>query len=246
MVDWPHGVGLLEFEEVGSTNDEARRLAEAGEAGPLWIRADRQVRGRGRQGRAWSEATGNLYSTLLIRPDVDPATAGLFSFIACLAVAELFEAHGGEAGLKWPNDALIGGGKAAGVLLEASGAGARIDWLAIGIGVNLAAHPEADGGALHPPTSLLKATGARVAPDDALRRVAASFARWSDRLLTTGFAPVREAWLSRAVKLGERIEARLPGETIAGVFEDVDETGALVLRTRTGARRIHAADIYFP
>ena len=246
MPDWPHGVSLVTLAEVGSTNDEARLRADAGGAGPLWIRADRQVKGRGRQGRVWGEAAGNLYSTLLIRPDMSPATASLFSFVACLAVAELFEEYGGVAGLKWPNDALLNGGKAAGVLLEASGRNGALDWLAVGIGVNLASHPEADADALHPPTSLKAATGRDVSPDDALRHIAASVARWSAVLTTRGFAPIREAWLSRAVKLGERIEARLPGETVAGVFEDVDAEGALVLRTPTGARRIHAADIYFP
>ncbi|MEO1611948.1 MAG: biotin--[acetyl-CoA-carboxylase] ligase, partial [Pseudomonadota bacterium] len=160
--DWPHGHRLVALPEVGSTNDEARNRAEAGEPGPLWIRADRQVKGRGRQGRAWGEANGNLYSTLLIRPDLPAATASLYSFIACLAVAELFEAYGGTAQLKWPNDALLNGGKAAGVLLEASGQGERLDWLAVGIGVNLVAHPDADAGAAFPPTSLRAATGAEV------------------------------------------------------------------------------------
>ncbi|MEL7462481.1 MAG: biotin--[acetyl-CoA-carboxylase] ligase [Pseudomonadota bacterium] len=244
--DWPPGHRVVALAEVGSTNDEARARAEAGEPGPLWVRADRQVKGRGRQGRAWGEATGNLYSTLLIRPDMAPPTASLYSFIACLAVAELFEAYGCTAQLKWPNDALLNGGKAAGVLLEASGQGERLDWLAVGIGVNLAAHPEADPGALFPPTSLKASTGKIVAPDDALRHIAASVAMWGDVLKAQGFAPIREAWLARAIRLGERIEARLPDETIAGVFEDVDAEGALVLRTPTGARRIHAADIYFP
>ena len=246
MTGWPSGVRYVSLPETGSTNDEARLRAEAGEPGPLWIRADRQVKGRGRQGRAWGEASGNLYSTLLIRPAMSPALASLYSFIACLAVAELFEAAGGRAELKWPNDALLNGGKAAGVLLEASGRDARLDWLAVGIGVNLAAHPQADAGALHPPTSLKAATGRDVAPEDALRAIAASVARWGDVLSAQGFAPIREAWLARAVRLGERIEARLPSETLSGVFEDMDAEGALVLRTPTGARRIHAADIYFP
>lgn len=244
--EWPRGVALETLEEVGSTNDEARARAEAGEAGPLWIRAERQVRGKGRQGRTWTEASGNLYATLLIRPDASAAEASLYSFIASLAVAELFEAEGRIASLKWPNDALLDGGKAAGVLLEASGRSDRLDWLAVGVGVNLASHPEYDGASAHPPTSLAAAAGAAPSPEEALTRIAASVAKWSAVLETSGFASIREAWLSRAIKLGERIEARLPGETIPGVFEDVDETGALVLRTRTGARRIHAADIYFP
>lgn len=233
------------LDEVDSTNEEARRRAAAGEAGPLWIAARRQTGGRGRQGRRWTSVDGNLYATLLLRPALPARTASLHSFAACLAVAELFEGAGATARLKWPNDALLNGGKAAGVLLEASGAGPALDWLAIGVGVNLAGHPEPDAAALHPPTDLRAETGAVIAPEAALATIAESLARWGARLAAEGFAPLRAAWLARAAKLGERIEARLPGETVAGVFEDVDEQGALVLRTATGQRRLHAADIYF-
>ncbi|WP_340109011.1 biotin--[acetyl-CoA-carboxylase] ligase [Pikeienuella sp. HZG-20] len=245
-VDWPRGLGLIYLDEVDSTNEEARRRAAAGEAGPLWIAARRQVAGRGRWGRVWLEAEGNLYATLLSRPEIRTAEAGLLSFAACLAIAEFFEGAGGAVALKWPNDALLNGGKAAGVLLEGSGRGDYLDWLAIGVGVNLVSAPSAESaGGAHPPTSLLASTGKRIAPEVALREIATSLDRWSKRLTSEGFAPLRAAWLSRATRLGERIEARTPKETIPGVFEDVDEKGALVLRTSDGVRRIHAADIYF-
>lgn len=246
---WPHGVSLLVFDEVDSTNEEARRRAEAGEEAPLWIMARRQTKGRGRQGRVWGEADGNLYATLLLRPAMSAAAASLHSFAACLAVAELFETHAGAAGavaLKWPNDPLLNGGKAAGVLLEGGGGGAALDWLAIGVGVNLANHPEADPASAHRPTDLLAETGARVSPDDALTALAAGLAHWGEVMAREGFAPVRAAWLARAARLGERIEARTPRGAVSGVFEDVDAEGALVLNTSTGPRRIHAADVYFP
>lgn len=237
---------MLRLGEVDSTNEEARRRAEAGAPTPLWITADRQLKGRGRQGRPWSEANGNLYATLLIRPDMPAAQASLLSFAACLAVAELFEAYGGTASLKWPNDALLSGGKAAGVLLEGSGQGARLDWLAIGIGINLRHHPEGDIAAIHPPTNLYAETGQKISTGDALTHLAAALARMIAILKTDGFAPIRAAWISRAARLGETITARLPSEEITGRFEDVDAEGALVLRTPKGPRRIHAADIYFP
>lgn len=243
--EWPPGVGLVWLDEVDSTNEEARRRAAAGETGPLWIAANRQFAGRGRQGRAWNEAGGNLYSTLLLRPESDSAAASLLSFAACLSVAEFFESKGGKAALKWPNDALLNGGKAAGVLLEAAGQARRLDWLAIGIGVNLVSHPPYDGIGTHPPTDLFTATGKRVEAKDALSFIATRLAHWSSVLIDQGFGPVREAWLSRAAKLGERIEARMPRETLKGVFEDVDAEGALALRTPSGLRKIHAADIYF-
>ena len=245
MPDWPHGVGLLKLDEIDSTNTEARRRFDAGERGPLWITAAHQTVGKGRSGRVWTSETGNLYATLLFQPQMPPSTASLFSFVACLAVAELFETCGAFAQVKWPNDALINGKKCAGVLLEGSGQGGALDWMAIGCGVNLTHHPTPDPAAIHPPTSLLAETGTLVSTDDALTHLAFSVAKWGRVLEESGFAPIREAWISRAAKLGERIEARTARESVPGVFEDVDETGALVLRTPTGARKVHAADVYF-
>lgn len=242
---WPAGVGLIRLDAVDSTNDEARRRAAAGCAAPFWVIAGRQLAGRGRQGRTWTEGEGNLYATLLTRPEAGARQGALLSFAACLAVAELFEAHGGRTALKWPNDALLNGGKASGVLLESEGRGERLDRLLIGIGVNLVSAPPAVDGAAHPPTSLLAETGVALEPEAALSAIAARLAHWSATLSARGFAPLREAWLARAAKLGERIEARTGRETLAGVFEDVDAEGALVLRTPQALRRIHAADIYF-
>ncbi len=245
MDQWPHGVGVVKLDDIDSTNTEALRRFDAGERGPLWITAARQSVGKGRQGRVWSSETGNLYATLLFQPKMPATTASLFSFVACLAVAELFEAYGAKAEVKWPNDALVSGRKCAGVLLEGGGQGGEMDWLAIGCGVNLTHHPEPDVAAIHPPTSLLAETGKKVSAEDALIQLASSVSVWGNILATQGFAPVREAWIGRAAKLGERIEARMIKETVSGFFEDVDLTGALVLRTPSGARRLHAADIYF-
>lgn len=246
MGDWPKGVGLLRLDDVDSTNEEARRRAAAGETGPVWIVAKQQSRGKGRQGRVWAAAPGNLYATLLMRPPVNSAVASLLSFAACLSVASFFEGEGLTTSLKWPNDALLNGGKAAGVLLEGGGTGGALDWLAIGIGVNLTTHPERDALAIHPPTSVLAETGRTVLADDAMIAIAAAFDHWSTILFRDGFAPLRDAWLGRAINLGKRIQARMPDETVDGVFEDVDDAGALILRTPRGKRRLHAADIYFP
>jgi BirA family biotin operon repressor/biotin-[acetyl-CoA-carboxylase] ligase len=246
VVVWPQGVGLLTLDETDSTNDEARRRAAAGEPGPLWIMARRQTAARGRRGRAWSAPPGNLSATCLLRPPMPPAQAALLSFAACLSVAETFDAiaPGAAVALKWPNDALLNGRKASGVLLEASGAGDRLDWLAVGVGVNLDHHPEPAPDAW-PPTSVAAETGAAPDPEDALRHLAAAFAVWCARLETEGFAPLRAAWLARAARLGENIVARLPDEAATGVFTDIDADGALVLSQPGGLRRIRAADVYF-
>src|SRR3954470_13498402 len=139
----PDPVPVLSFDELDSTNAEARRRAEAGEGGPVWITAARQTAGRGRRGRNWSTETGNLAATLLTSTDVPAAEAAQLSFVAALAACDLADTCVGQgaARLKWPNDVLVFGKKAVGILVES---GARPDgrlWLAVGIGVNLAHAP---------------------------------------------------------------------------------------------------------
>ena len=108
------------LDEVDSTNAEARRRAEGGEAGPLWITAKRQTAGRGRRGRNWETGEGNLAATLLLTTARPPAEAAQISFVAALAVADLAGAYvpASLVSLKWPNDPLIAGKKTSGVLIE--------------------------------------------------------------------------------------------------------------------------------
>ena len=243
MTDFPAGYGRLILDEIDSTNAEARRRAPA--TGPLWIAARKQTAGRGRQGRAWSSPVGNLSATLLIGRDEAPGDLAKLSFHASLAVADLLIhfAPGAEVATKWPNDALLNGKKAAGILLENFGPGGGYKAnLAIGIGINLAGHPDA-AESRWPPTSLAAETGTAPEFEAALNVLAQRLDHW---LGVGEFATIRAAWLARATHLGQPIEARLPDETLGGIFEDVDADGALVLNTPDGIRRIHAADIHFP
>jgi len=234
------------YDELDSTNAEARRRAEAGEGGPVWISARRQTAGRGRRGRAWDTGAGNLAATLLFTTDKPPAEAAQVSFIAALAAADLAETCLGSAvaRLKWPNDLLIHGRKVVGILVES---GARPDgrlWMAVGIGVNLAAAPQdverpatcfADHMTVPPPE-----------PVDALNVLADAFERWRTAWSQSGFAPIATAWTERAQGLGAPCEARLPNETLVGVAEGLEPDGALRLRLADGAlARITAGDVFF-
>ncbi len=244
MTGWPSGYGLLEFAELDSTNEEARRRAQAGEPGPLWIAAARQTAGRGRRGRVWIAPPGNLSATLLIRPNRPAAACAQLSFAAALAVADMLASCGAATALKWPNDVLAQEKKIAGILLESeSGLDGTAAWLAIGVGVNLTAYP--DDTEL--PATSLKALGATPpSPNDAAAGLAAAFAKWYEAWRGEGFAPVREAWLSRAYGLGKRIRVRLAREELTGTFRDIDEAGALILGLPGGATRtISAGDIFF-
>lgn len=245
---WPAGHGRLILEETTSTMDEARARAAAGEPGPLWIMARRQTGGRGRRGNVWRAPEGNLNATLLLRPKTGAAEAARLSFAGALAVGDLLGAcaPGARIEMKWPNDALLEGGKAAGILLESEGRAGALDWVSVGIGVNLASHPPVEPGAAFPPTSLAAQGVPPPTPEAALEILAGAFARWLALYRGQGFGPLRDAWLSRAARLGQQIEARLPAETLRGVFADLDADGALVLHTPAGPRRISAAEVVFP
>lgn len=234
------------FDVIDSTNEEAKRLAGAGEPGPIWITAARQTAGRGRRGRSWDSPTGNLAATLMIRPGRPANECAQLSFAAAIAACDMLQHFAPAAALrvKWPNDVLANGTKLVGILLEsASKGGEPPDWLAIGIGANLATHPE---GLEYPATSL-KALGAAVpSADDALLHLAANFAGWYDAWASQGFAPLRDAWLARAQGVGGRIRARLATEETTGVFEGIDGSGALILRETAGTvRHIAAGEVFF-
>lgn len=234
------------YDEIDSTNAEARRRAEAGEGGPVWITALRQTAGRGRRGRAWDTTTGNLAATLLFLTEMSPGDAAQVSFIAALAVADLAEACLGPdlARLKWPNDLMIHGRKASGILVES---GQRQDgklWVAVGIGVNLALAPtdvERPAAAF---SDFMSAPPPK--PRDALEILARSFESWKQIWEREGFAPISKAWTVRAHGLGEPCVARLPNQTHRGVAEGLDPDGALRLRLDDGViLRITAGDVFF-
>jgi BirA family transcriptional regulator, biotin operon repressor / biotin---[acetyl-CoA-carboxylase] ligase len=235
---------LKTFDVVDSTNEEAKRLAARGERGPIWISAARQTAGRGRRGRAWDSPTGNLAATLMLRPERSASECAQLSFAAAVAACDALAgfAPSAELRVKWPNDVLADGRKIAGILLESAGNGPVPDYLAIGIGMNLAMHPE---GTEFPATSLAALGAAPPPPDDVLLALAAQFARWYGTWCTDGFAPVRDAWLARAKGLGTRIRARLATRETEGVFEGIDETGALLLRETGGLNRISAGEVFF-
>lgn len=246
---WPAGVDRLILDTVDSTNAEAARRA-GGLQRPLWILARQQTGGRGRRGRPWVSPPGNLYTSLVMRPTEAADLVALRSFAAALALHDACAALTGRPesfALKWPNDLLLNGGKLAGILLEAQGASGRVDHLAIGMGVNLAHAPRPDAvepGALRP-VSLTGETGLAVTPEDFLDHLAPVYAAWEARFTSQGFAPLRAAWLARAARLGEPMRARMGQSEASGIFETVDDRGALVLRTGSGTLAIPAAEVFF-
>ncbi|GAB4225297.1 MAG: biotin--[acetyl-CoA-carboxylase] ligase [Kiloniellaceae bacterium] len=245
----PPAYRLVALEEVDSTNSEAKRLAEAGAEDGTLVWARSQTGGYGRQGRAWSSASGNLFLSLVVRPDCPLSTAAQFSFVAAVALGDAIGSVASpliEVTYKWPNDVLLNGRKAAGILLESkAGADQKLEWLVIGVGANISSFPSETR---LPATSLhFEGCPPSVSAVDLLEAFARHMMSWINIWLDDGFAPVRQAWLRHAQGLKEQIEVRLPQETLLGTFTDLDPSGTLVLTLPDGSeRRIAAGDVYLP
>ena len=241
-----HPVPIVAFDELDSTNAEARRRADSGDWGPIWITASRQTAGRGRRGREWETGVGNLAATYFFSTHQTPAEVAQLSFIAALAVADLASVFVPRSlvTVKWPNDVLIGGKKTSGILIESSACPGGGVWVAVGIGVNLSRAPH---GALYPATAFSQHMQAPPpAPLHALEHLSKLFERWRFLWEHAGFVPIAEAWTKRAYGLGEPCTARLANETVEGIAEGIDADGALRLRVPAGTvRRITAGDVFF-
>ena len=240
---------ILLLDQTDSTNAEARRRADAGETGPLWIVARRQTAGRGRRGRQWESQDGNLFSTLMQVTRKSPAEAAQVTFVAALAIADLLDAWAPASlvTIKWPNDVMLAGQKASGVLVESGAHESGGLWLAVGIGINLVSAPE---GTERPATALAHHLRGDVASPPTIEAAAAKLAEafnvWMTRWETLGFQPILDAWSARTAGLDGPAVARLGRETIEGRAEGVAPDGALKLRLADGSLRlISAGDVFF-
>jgi BirA family transcriptional regulator, biotin operon repressor / biotin---[acetyl-CoA-carboxylase] ligase len=248
------GVRLESLATTGSTNAEARRRAQQGDNGPLWITATTQTQGRGRYGRTWISPPGNLYASLLLRDPSPFEAAPQLAFVAGLALRDAIALE--KAALaprllfKWPNDLLLDGRKCAGILIEGEatpGAGAQNGFIAvIGVGVNCTGHPSAADGIGFPATDLA-AHGATITPEHLFARLSATLwhrlAQW-DR--SRGFAAILRDWLTHVRGIGEPIVVRSGDTEMQGRFIGLDQAGRLLLERPDGSLTQIAAGDVFP
>jgi BirA family biotin operon repressor/biotin-[acetyl-CoA-carboxylase] ligase len=245
----PAGYRRRAYDALPSTSAEAMASAARGEPGNLWVTAAVQTAGRGRRGRGWSTERGNLAASLLLIDPSSPAIAPTLSFVAAVALHGAVVDVAGPAvaerlTLKWPNDLLLDGQKVAGILVEGERMASRAMAVVIGIGVNCLSHPEVTDGL---PAIDFAARGTAIAVEGLFEALAMRIAReivtW-DR--GAGFADVRNAWLQRAAGVGAPIRVNLPGRSVEGRFDSLDDAGRLILRHADGAREAFSAgDIFF-
>nr|WP_220790120.1 biotin--[acetyl-CoA-carboxylase] ligase [Gluconacetobacter tumulisoli] len=229
------------YDELGSTSDLCLERAQAGAAARLGVMARRQVRGRGSRGRDWQDPGGNLAFSVLLRPDgAGGWPAGLWPFIAGLAFYDALApwiSDPASLRLKWPNDLLLDGRKAAGILIESGGEADR--WLVIGFGANLRAAPPIPGRDL----ACVAEYGPPPVPEIVAQGICDGLDRWMAVCGRGGFAPVRQAWLEHAHPPGTRLVVRGESGQVEGSFEGLDAQGLLLLRCADGTRRISAGEI---
>ncbi len=247
-LNMPDGYAFAEFESLESTNLQAKKLAAMGEYGPMVIYTKDQTGGRGRNGRTWLSSKDTLTATILLSSAAPKSNIAQLAFVMAIAahktVCDLIEPSKVKTvGLKWPNDLLVQGRKLAGILIETCPVkNHHQSVLAVGIGMNVKSAPtDEDFTAIS-----LSQLGVDVDIELVLTSLVANFVNFFDIWAeSTNFAMIRKIWLDHALGLGGKITAKLPNQTIHGIFERLDETGILILRDeRNIIHQITAGDVF--
>lgn len=227
---------------VTSTNDILKELAKAGAPEGTVVIADEQTAGHGRLKKSWFSPPGvNVYASVLFRPAIQLREVPGFSFISSLAVADAIALEGLSPAIKWPNDVLVDRKKVAGSLAECASSGRKVDFVSLGIGVNVNVAPAALraalGEAARAAGSLGEAAGREIDRNVFAANFLSLLDKWAHVFAAQGLAPVLAAWRDRDILTGRRVEVRGQGKPYDGRVLGVDREGYLVLRDPRGARR---------
>jgi BirA family biotin operon repressor/biotin-[acetyl-CoA-carboxylase] ligase len=232
----PFGEVLHYFPQVGSTNDILRDLANEGAPQGTLVITDEQIKGRGRMGRTWSAPAGtSLLMSILFRPKLKPLDAYRLVMVVGLAAAQACEALTGlHVDVKWPNDLQLSGKKLAGILPESAIEGAALRYVMVGIGMNVNQTFPPDDPLSVRATSLA-AQGGPVDRAILLAQIMRGIANWNLRISSTALS---DAWRDRCTTLGKRVEILTAQGTLVGIAENIDDNGALWLRTDDNQRHL--------
>lgn len=239
------GKTVYHCHEVDSTNRYMRELARAGEPEGSVVLAETQTAGRGRLGRLWKSPNGGIWMSLLLRPKLPPHQAQLLTLLAAVAAVEATAAVSSvKPGIKWPNDLLVSGKKLAGILTEVSAEIEQVNYIVIGLGVNVNIDrdefgPELQGVA----TSLLAQSGQRINRVSWVQAFLRNMDREYVQIQSAGFAEVLTRWRRYSVTLGRDVDVSLAENTVTGMALDIDEQGALLVRTESGVQTFWAGDV---
>lgn len=235
------GCQRIVLEQCGSTNDEAARLARAGARHGTIVIAERQSGGRGRDGRVWESPPGGLYLSAVLRPPMPVVDVPPMTLAIGIGLCDAVRTTGAPAGLKWPNDLLVGRRKLAGVLVEAQSQGGKLESAIVGIGVNI--NGELPVEVADTAITLAEAAGTTIDRDAFVERMLAHVERWIDRYVSNGIEAIIPAWQDR-MAAGLTARATIDGEPRTGSLTGLDRDGALLLREDDGTiHRVRSGDV---
>ena len=235
------------FPAIDSTNVKAHELALNGAAEGEVVIAEAQSRGRGRMTRVWQSPVGrNLYASVILRPPLPPSAAPQITLTAGIAVAELLSPYcPGRVAIKWPNDILIDGKKICGILTEMKSSAAGVDFVILGIGINInMSREDFDPELRETATSLKIETGGTVDRLTLAGNLFALIEKWYIVLIEEGFKGLRHVFLAYTEMMGKRIQVVFNQEIETGVAVGIDDDGTIVMQDQAGAiRRVTAGDV---
>ena len=241
------GTNIVCLGETGSTNEDAYKLAEAGAFEGTVVFAESQLRGKGRLGRRWESPQGvNLYCSVILRPSILPVRAAQLTFLSSVAVARaIISTTSMNPSIKWPNDLFINNKKVAGLLNEMSAETERINFVILGIGINInMRQAQLPDGLRHPATSLFLESGLHVKRSDFAKVMLGELDHLYDSYLEQGFAPVREEWLNYCNSIDREVIVAFQDDRIQGTARGIDEEGALLVQLPGGKlERVLAGDV---
>ncbi len=233
---------LRRYGAVASTMDLARAEAESGAAEGTMILADEQRQGRGRRGRAWASPPGGLWASLVLRPDTPRAPAGCFSVLVAVGLAQgLRDRFRLPIAVKWPNDLMISGRKLGGTLIEATSQRDQVDWLIVGVGLNVR-NPAPDDARV-PATTLRHVLGRAVTVTDAAAAMIEGIASAYGTFRAAGFDPIRRQAWPKVSALGEHVGVVREGHRERVRVEGLAEDGRLIVRGKDGIRHLASDEI---
>lgn len=237
-IDWRFDL----YQKVLSTQNYVHDAIALAEPEGLVVQALQQQGARGRHGNKWDAPIGNLYMSVLLRPNCDLGQAGQLAFVIAVALSDALDDYidpkKHNKTLKWPNDILIDNRKISGILLESDIRENKLNAIVAGIGLNIFKAPDlavALNDIAKEPVYVNKVR------DNILDKLAIYYGLWQEK----GFAPIHEAWLKQAHGIGQPITARLPEKSFKGVFKGMTEEGSLILDMDGTDKIIHAAEVHF-
>ncbi|GIN70082.1 bifunctional ligase/repressor BirA [Bacillus sp. J14TS2] len=242
------GKKVIHLETTTSTQEIAHQEAAKGAPEGTLIISEEQTSGRGRMSRVWhSSKQKGIWMSLILRPIVPLEKAPPFTLITAIAVAkaieDLFEL---EPEIKWPNDLLLNGKKITGILTELQGEADQVNYLIIGMGINVNQDIQDFPNELQDKvTSLFIESGKRIKRKIIVQRILKNLEKYYLIYIEKGFAPLKIIWEEYAISIGKVITAQTSREKITGIAEGITNDGVLLIRDENGqVHSIYSADIF--